>query len=324
MSYLREAFIMPVGVYKRLSGPQMKNRLEIIKTAQRMSFKQKKEYATKIINSVFPEGKPVAVMFSGGRDSCAVAILARKYKPTLLYCDTGLATDYAQERVKIVAGRLNLPLVVLSPETDAFTMWRTFGHYPIGPKRGHTYLKQKTGINTSPVQCCYQLKEKPLKKYISEFKPYVILWGNRATDSNRRKLGIADHGVVAAPSVKWPCYSIQPVALFLDSDIEKMVAGFGLKFDEKAESGCQVCCTDLSRRDNQLTRCFISNRLFFNKAILSGLGSQILKARGEPCGEDAVKDTLETCPQKFLRIPKIGKKQQDNGRSKAHMSLGGL
>ena len=299
---------MPVGVYPRLSGPLMKKRLETIKTAQGMSFNQKKNHAVKILDSVFLAGKSVAVMFSGGRDSCAVAILARKYNPTLLYCDTGLATDYAQERVKIIAKTLCLPLVVLSPEMDAFTMWREFGHYPIGPKRGHTYLKQKTGISSSPVQCCYQLKEKPVKKYIQEFKPYLILLGNRADDSNRRKLGIADHGIVAAPSAKWPCFSVQPVALFLDSDIEKMVTGFGLKFDEKAESGCQVCCTDLGRRDNQLTRCFISNRAFFNKAILAGLGSQILKARGEPCEEKDVENTLAICPQKFLRIPKIGKK----------------
>ena len=300
---------MPVGVYKRLSGPQMKKRLETIKAAQGMTFEQKKENAIKIIERVLIKGARVAVMFSGGRDSCAVAILAKKYKPTLIYCSTGLATEYAEKRVRSIAETLCAPLVILTPELDAFEMWRKFGHYPIGPKRGHTYLKRKTGISSSPVQCCYHLKEKPVKEYIKQSQPYMILWGNRISDSNRRKLGIAEHGVIAAPSARWPCYSVQPLALFLDSDIDRLVEGLGFRFDEKAESGCQVCCTDLSRRDNQLTRCFISNRSFFNKAMLSGLGSQILKARGDPHDEQDVKTFLETCPQKFLRIPRIGKQQ---------------
>ena len=298
---------MPVGVYERLSGAQMRARLETIKAAQRMSFSQKKEHATRILETLISPEDKVAIMFSGGRDSCACAVLAMKHNPTLVYCDTGLSTDYARERVEKVAGILGLPLVVLEPETDAFTMWREFGHYPIGPKRGHTYLKRATGIRTSPVQCCYHLKEKPVKVFIKEHEPRAIIWGNRASDSNRRKLGIADHGAVAEPSSRWPCYSIQPLALFLDEDVKKMVAGFSLTFEEKAESGCQVCCTDLSRRDNQLTRCFISNRPFFDRAILAGLGSQILKAKGEPHGEDDVRSTLESCPYKFLRIPKIGK-----------------
>lgn len=174
-------------------------------------------------------------------------------------------------------------------------------------KQNRSDLKRKTGIRSSPVQCCYHLKEKPVKKYIKEFKPLALLWGNRASDSDRRKQGIADHGVITEPSSRWPCYSVQPLALFLDSDVERMVSEFNLTFEERAESGYQVCCTDLGRRDNQLTRCFVYNRAFFDKAILAGLGAQILKARGEPCGEKEVRAALENRPQRFLRIPRIGK-----------------
>jgi len=298
---------MPVGVYSRLSGDQMRERLEKLKAAQKMPLFEKIEQAKRIIDSASAYGQ-MGIMFSGGRDSCAVALLAKQYNPLLIYCDTGLSSATAARRVMATAESIGLSLHVLTPEIAAFEMWKTLGHYPIGPKRGHTYLKAKTGISTSPVQCCYQLKEKPAKAFIRKMKLGAILWGNRASDSNRRKLGIADHGMMQPPSDRWPCWSAQPVALFTDDDIASTVSVIKHRFIDRGEDGCQVCCTDLSRKDNQLTRCFVTDRAAFDAAILSGLGAQILKARGNPYSQDDVAAVLAEKPHTFLRIPAIGKK----------------
>jgi 3'-phosphoadenosine 5'-phosphosulfate sulfotransferase (PAPS reductase)/FAD synthetase len=297
---------MPTGVYDRLSGEKMKEKLRFMKCAQAQPLEQKIEITNKIIEEMAKKG-PMAIMFSGGRDSCALATLAAKHNPTLLHCDTGLATAGAGLRLKEIARQLKLNLVIVRPETDAYTMWQTLGHYPIGPKRGHTYIKRKTNIKSSPVQCCYRLKEVPAKKYIREHKIASILWGNRAEDSNRRKLGIADNGMISPPSSRWPCFSAQPIALFRDEDVAKIISPLGQRHIARGEDGCQVCCTDLGRKDNQLTRCMITDPETFRKAILSGLGEQILKARGEEHEEENIKETLENTPHKFLRIPRFGK-----------------
>lgn len=297
---------MAIGVYPRLSGERMRDRLALLSDAQALPLAQKVEFSTELIDSLAEHG-PMAIMFSGGRDSCALARVAKHHNPVLLYCDTGMSSPTAADRVKRAAAALDLQLEIVRADRSAFQMWQEDGHYPIGPKRGHTYLKEVTGIKTSPVQCCYQMKEKPARDYIRHAGLGSILWGNRAADSNRRKLGVAEHGLIHEPSNRWPCHSAQPIATWTDDDVAQFVEPLELDFTARAEDGCRFCCTDLARRDNQLTRTFIADREGFDEAILSGLGTQILQARGEPHSEDDVKAALANEPHRFLRIPAIGK-----------------
>jgi 3'-phosphoadenosine 5'-phosphosulfate sulfotransferase (PAPS reductase)/FAD synthetase len=291
---------MPAGVYDRLSGEAMKRRLATLKAAQSAPLAAKVEQSRAIIESL---PRPLVVLFSGGRDSSVVAKLTQDLNPVLLYCETGLQSQRSADEIERTAQRVGARLVIVRPDTDAFTMWQELGHYPIGPKRGYTYLKAATGCKTSPVQCCYQLKERPAKKWIMEHKPGALLWGNRAADSNRRKLGIAEHGLVQPPSARWPCVSAQPIAFWTDKDVS---AFLGPEWPvRKAEDGCAVCCTDLARPDNQLTRTYLHDRSAFDAAIRSGLGQQILIARGE--GHLDAEQVLQAEPVRFLRIPKYGK-----------------
>lgn len=296
-----------VGRYARLAGDAMRSRLATVRAAQSQSYESKRDMALRIIDECAEQGK-IAIMFSGGRDSVAVAELAKAHNPALVYSDTGLSAKGARERVQVAADKLGLELHVVEPETTAYEMWQTLGHYPIGPKRGHTYLKEVTGISTSPVQCCYHLKEKPTRTWLRKHQAGSIMWGNRASDSNRRKLGIAEHGLVQE-SKRWGVISAQPIALFTDDDVDRTIRHLGLRFVRAGEDGCQVCCTDLARRDNQLTRCFVTDRPAFDKAIRAGLGAQILKASGLPHSEEDVERTLADMPERFLRIPRIGKKR---------------
>lgn len=295
---------MPTGVYERTHGDALKARLESIRVMQAEPFTRKVERAQQMISDLAAKGQ-IAVMFSGGRDSYAVARLAQPHAPWLVYCDTGLSSPTAAERVRQLAGTLNCQLAILTPETPALQMWRRKGHYPIGPKRGHTFWKQATpGLKTSPVACCYHLKEKPARQYICDSRVFAMLWGNRAADSNRRKFSVADFGMLQEPSQRWPCWSAQPLALWLDSDIEQLLGEENTLFEARSEDGCVLCCTDISRRDNQLTKTFIRNRPLFDEAILGGLGEQILIARGEADDIDNVPEILRDQPHRFLRVPK--------------------
>lgn len=298
----------PTGVYRRNDPATVRARLAKLAEAQRQPLQAKVAAALHVIEQL---PRPLVVMFSGGRDSATIAHLAAAVDPQtrLLYCDTGLAAPHAAARVEAVAASLSLPLIVSRPTVTAEDLWRTRGHYPIGPKRGHTYLKAaRPGLRSSPVQCCYWLKERPAKAALRNIAAGSLLWGNRADDSNRRKLGVADYGLVQPPSNRWPCTSAQPIAFWLDADVaaylrQHMPDG---RWESRAETGCQCCCTDLARRDNNLSRLFLRDRQAFDAAIRTGLGEQILLARDHPRPYD-VDALLATAPEVFLRIPKVGK-----------------
>ncbi len=302
---------MPTGVYPRLSGPAMRERLAIIRRAQAAPLPVKVAAAKRLIAELARPGTAAAkdhrqlvVLFSGGRDSCVVAALAQDAgaAPALLHCDTGLAAPGAALRVEAAARALGAPLHVVRPAEPAFEMWARLGHYPIGPKRGHTYLKRAVpGLRTSPVQCCYQLKERPARAWLREHRAAAILWGNRAADSDRRKLGLGDHGAVHEPSRRWPCTSAEPIAVWTDDDVRLYLAARlpGLHWESRAETGCRCCCTDLARPDNQLTRLYATDRAAFEEAMRSGLGAEILRANRRP---ETVEDALARAPYHFLRL----------------------
>ena len=296
---------MPTGVYERVSGDELKRRLAAIRATQAGTLDQKIAESTRQINEAASHGSgPIVCMFSGGRDSTVIALLAQATgrETRLLYNCTGLGNKASLDRVHRVANRLGLLLTITVPEMPAFEMWKALGHFPIGPKRGHTYWKQRTpDLKTSPVQCCYQLKEKPARKALKLWDAAVILWGNRADDSNRRKLAVADHGVIQPPSTRWPMWSAQPVASWLDRDVQEFLAGHlpGEQWEDRAESGCQMCCTDIHRRDNNLSRLYLTDRASFDASIRSGLGQQILHAKGIKADAEQI---LQENPLTFLRV----------------------
>jgi 3'-phosphoadenosine 5'-phosphosulfate sulfotransferase (PAPS reductase)/FAD synthetase len=295
---------MPSGVYPRISGDSLKSRLAALTDAQSEPLATKQQRAETAIAALAEHGQ-MAIMFSGGRDSYIVAKLAALYVPILVYCDTGLSSPKAAARVRELATDLRLDLKILMPEVPALEMWQTLGHYPIGPKRGHTFWKRDTpGLKTSPVQCCYHLKEKPAKQFIREEKIGSMLWGNRAADSNRRKLAVADFGMVQPPSTRWACWSATPIACWTDEDVQSFLGAETAQFENKSEDGCVLCCTDISRRDNQLTKTFIRDRAQFDAAILAGLGQQILRAQGYEADAEAVARILADQPHRFLRVKK--------------------
>ncbi len=297
---------MPTGVYPRASGADLSERLSALRVAQTAPLDGKVD-ASRALLAMQPG--PLVVMFSGGRDSSVVALLAKAagLAPTLLYCDTGLSSPDAAARVEAVAARLGLPLRVAHPEFDAAAMWRTKGHYPIGPKRGHTYLKQAVpGLRTSPVQCCYWLKERPAKAALREMGAGTVAWGNRAADSNRRKLAVADFGMVHPPSRRWSMVSVEPVGFWRDEDVRRYLVAelLGFRWESRAETGCECCCTDLGRRDNNLSRLYLRDRARFDRYMRSGLGKQILRANR---ADEDVEAALADNPLVFLRIPRVGK-----------------
>lgn len=191
-----------------------------------------REFVSRVVNE---SGLPVAVSYSGGKDSLATLLLVLEtgVKPTLLFVDTGLEFDETRKNVKETAERYGLELVV---ENAGDSFWRNFAHF--GPPAKDFRW------------CCKTCKLGPATQLIQKRFPNGVLSfiGQRAYESQQR----AEKGSVwrnpwtpnqlaASPIQKWAALHVW---MFLISRNAK----FNPLYEKGLERiGCFMCpATDLA------------------------------------------------------------------------------
>ncbi|UCF08140.1 MAG: phosphoadenosine phosphosulfate reductase family protein [Thermoplasmata archaeon] len=119
------------------------------------------------------KGKPVAVSFSGGKDSLATLLLALEagYKPTVLFVDTGLEFPETRDNVGEVAERFGLTVLSENADDAFFRDVPRFGP----PGKDFRW-------------CCKTCKLGPTVRLIKEHFPdgVLSLIGQRAYESEQR------------------------------------------------------------------------------------------------------------------------------------------
>jgi len=304
----------PSGIYPRCHGEELRGRLARLKKLSAMPLQAKVDTSLRLIAEACERAKDAGgqqhvVMFSGGKDSSACALLAKRagLAPLILvHCDTGMASPRTRDRVRRVADTLQLPLVICTAPEAPEQTWADHDCYPIGPKRGHTYWKRATpDARISPVQCCYHRKRRPAILALRQMPGGVatIAWGLRAADGDRRKLYVADHGIIRSPDAHWPAWSVSTVALWRDIDIARYLARElpgERHWEHLAEDGCVCCGVDLAHPDNQLTRLYLSDRERWLHYMRAGLGAQILIVQGRDPG--TLGAVLAEDPVSLLRV----------------------
>jgi 3'-phosphoadenosine 5'-phosphosulfate sulfotransferase (PAPS reductase)/FAD synthetase len=144
-----------------------------------------------IVAQARDEHSPVATfcLFSGGRDSLAVAHRCREHYDALAFIDTGTAVPGVRDFVVETASWLGKPLRVLEPEDDPYRLlvlggvdykgstWKPLG-FPSASHHGSAY---------------YRLKERPLRRLMRDAKQghprsarVLCLTGLRRAESARR------------------------------------------------------------------------------------------------------------------------------------------
>jgi len=293
---------MTKGVYARTSQVETSKKIDWLKTAQIQPLSVKIAQSISVIKKALEIGTP-ALLYSGGKDSEVLLNLLLPLIPNILimYNNTNLAD---QKLINFIRARTkNLNYIETQAEQPE-TMWARTGYYPILSKRGFTAYKYKyPSLAISPVQCCYQLKEKPANRVLKENKIQVVFWGIRAGESNRRKLSFADNGFLFKPK-KYPWYQAYPLQHWTDDDVLKFikhkVKNYPLSND--FESGCECCGTDITFKRNNLTTLFIKNINKWKHYMYSGFAKNILIAKGYNFDAEKIKDIIENKPTCLLRI----------------------
>lgn len=291
------------GVYKRNSPDETKRKLQILKQLQAQSFKNKINIANDIIIKSFAIGK-TALLYSGGKDSTVLLDMLLKHDKNILiiHNNTTLGSkEYINNLRKSVVGLNYIETI----SDDPVTMWNERGHYPLLSKRGFTaYKKKYPDLRISPVQCCYQLKEKYSNKVLNDNEVKVVFWGLRAGESNRRKLTFVDNGFLFKPK-KYKWYQSCPLSHFTDIDINMYLSRYIPSYNDnsKLETGCLCCGTDITYKDNNLNKLFRSDRNKWEYYMFNGFAKQILMIKGiSDINDNLISDIIKNRPQILLKV----------------------
>jgi 3'-phosphoadenosine 5'-phosphosulfate sulfotransferase (PAPS reductase)/FAD synthetase len=256
----------------------------------------------RIIDKALTIGTP-GLLFSGGRDSTVLAHILYQRVPDIVtvFNDTTLGNPAMLAWVRtFTAGRHYHETTA----DDPVKMWKRTGYWPLLPKRTFTrWRRMHPELRCSPVQCCYQLKERFSNPVLKEHGVRVTFWGNRAGESNRRQLAFADCGFLFKPK-KYPWFQAYPLQHWQDQDVDEYLDAHLPEFPRGAslESGCRCCATDCQRWPNNLGRLFNSDQPMFDRIMRAGLAEQIAIVKGIPVW----RETLDRKPACFLRIQNVG------------------
>jgi 3'-phosphoadenosine 5'-phosphosulfate sulfotransferase (PAPS reductase)/FAD synthetase len=167
------------------------------------------------------------VLFSGGRDSlCTLDYLATIASSigreiTAIHVDTTAGFPEVTQYVKSVCQQLEVPLVIVKPEIDFFTMAKEWGI---------------PGINSR--WCCRELKIRPLAAFLAKMdNPKIVFDGIRAVESPIRAKYLP---VWFHPSFN--CLSVSPIFDWGDEKIDMYTEERGLPSGPWTELGTSGEC----------------------------------------------------------------------------------
>jgi len=167
------------------------------------------------------------VLFSGGQDSlCTLDYLATIASSigreiTAIHVDTTAGFPEVTQYVKSVCQQLEVPLEIVKPEIDYFTMAKEWGI---------------PGINSR--WCCRELKIRPLAEFLARMdNPKIVFDGIRAVESPIRAKYVP---VWFHPSFN--CLSVSAIFDWTDEKIELYTEDRGLPSGPWAELGTSGEC----------------------------------------------------------------------------------
>jgi len=175
----------------------------------------------------------IAVAFSGGKDSTVALHIAWQLQPDILvvFNNTGVEYPETVTFVKELAEKWNLNLVVTHPEKTYWDIVKAKG-YDTGKRKKHN-------------DCCYWVKEKPMRQLVKQLGIKAEITGITAVENRMRMFNARDYG--------WCFYSkknktqrIHPLMWWTPGEVWDYINVMNLPrnpvYDKGAERvGCMPC-----------------------------------------------------------------------------------
>jgi len=238
---------------------RLKKLNHLLSNISKLSLDEKVEISLKIIRKSLAYSKNPAVAFSGGKDSIVVLHLVRQLMPNILviFDNTGVEFPETIRYIKTLAKDWNLNLVEVRPDTSFWKIISKKG-YPIGGRGSQFFMKkmqEDTGIKIGN-KCCYELKEKPVKRLVKEKEIDLIFVGNRVHESVMRKFNLADFGAIRFSSVYNTVIS-WPIFFFTEKDVWEYIKRHDLPINPLYNMGykrvgCWACMQDIFHKDSRI------------------------------------------------------------------------
>lgn len=294
---------MTKGVYKRQSSEETSRKLKKLKEFQALPLSKKIDISNQVIKESVKIDGESCLLFSGGKDSTVLLDLLKKngVKFFAMYNNTTLGNVEADEFTRKIAKTMNVEYIETTAQNPV-KMWNEKGYFPILPKRTfNKYKKINPHLRISPVQCCYQLKEKYANREMNKRKVKLVYWGNRASESMRRAFSFVDNGFLFKPK-KYKWFQCYPLQHWTKQDIKDYICKNIPEYpiNNSLESGCLCCATDIQFKFNTLKKLHDSDYEKWLFYIRCGFGAEILKIKGiDPSNLEKI---IETKKEILFRI----------------------
>jgi phosphoadenosine phosphosulfate reductase len=223
-----------------------------LRKLQNQPLAAKVKRAGQIIRAAIGTGRAV-LAFSGGRDSVALAILARQVDPSipLVYVDTGLADPRLTRIVRRIGGR---HLTYLGNPVDPETTWQTEA-IPIGAKvSSSAYRRDCPELRINPSRCCALHKAAPVEAWLDKAEMTALISGARGDDSTRHRFKLQSGEIFR--DRRRGHFLAYPLLTWLQADtlafLETEAPDYPLRYARNEELGCRACAINLARWPNQM------------------------------------------------------------------------
>lgn len=264
-------------------APTAKEAYHLLRVLQAQPLAAKVDRALAIIGrarDAFGSAGGVAVAFSGGRDSTALAILTQRVAPDwpIMYVDTGTAQPGLTAWVKRFAGDR---LVHIQPEGDMLATWQAEGFYPIGGKiSGALYRRDNPDSRANGTRCCEVHKARPARRWMRESGARCLVYGVRGEDSKRHRFKLVQ-GELFPSGDGW--HLAYPILTWTRADVAAFLADacpdYPLRYSRHEEPGCRFCAVDLTLPQSNLATLRQTDRAAHLRAMETGMGAEILMLR---------------------------------------------
>lgn len=154
----------------------------------KLPFKDKLKLTLKTIKRALNGHKKPVIASSFGKDSIALIHLVHGIDETVpvVFTQTGVQFKETLQYKDMIEAKWGLTLFVLKPKR---TFWQIV--------KEHNYPREsrnsKTGDKREP-RCCKELKHKPMKEFIREYKPDIIFTGLLAGEGRQRRMAYIYNG----------------------------------------------------------------------------------------------------------------------------------